>query len=78
LNRNYPNPVCDGTLKLRFASKVENGTVSVYNIAGACVLKQSINGMESLELNVGSLNKGLYFLNVSTNSSSEIQKVIIK
>jgi hypothetical protein len=67
----YPNPT-SGLLTI----EAENMTiVSIYNLVGQCLMENSAkDGAVNLDLN--SLQSGVYLVKVSTSTSSVMQKVI--
>lgn len=73
----YPNPVTDGTFTV-CAAGAETATVNIYNQAGA--LLQTNN----LTVNGGSatvdtdLQAGIYFVKVTTDTTTSVQKLIVK
>ena len=65
----YPNPFTD---LLQVSSQVKVDSLKVYNIAGQLV-KQNKNVNS---INVSELSKGIYFLEVTAESSRNVKKVI--
>jgi len=72
----YPNPATD--MVYISLKNVENtdATVVVYDTEGRQVINQVFNGQS--ELNVSSLEAGIYFVKINTNTISEIRKLVIK
>ena len=68
----FPNPVND---ILQFQSKSIIEKLKVLNITGQGVLSANINSREG-QLDLSSLNIGLYFLEVTTNNRTEIFKIV--
>ena len=73
----YPNPfTSDVYIDLRTISGGE-ATITVTNINGQQLLERSINTTEQVEkVDLSSLTKGMYFVNVSTATETTIVKVI--
>jgi hypothetical protein len=72
----YPNPATD--MVYISLNNVENtdATVVVYNTEGRQVINQVFNGQ--FEMNVSSLEAGIYFVKINANTLSEIRKLVIK
>jgi len=76
----YPNPTT-GKLTIQWdaaASKTAN--VNVTNIAGQTVYSTQLNidGVERSEVNLTSLNAGLYFMNITSGNINYTQKISIQ
>ena len=72
----YPNPAVD-KLVIEAESTVE--TVSIYTLTGVIVGQQStVNGQQSMSIDVTSLNSGVYFIKVVTNEGETVQRFIKK
>ena len=73
----YPNPATD-VLKISLPSESENGaTVKLLDGAGKMIHKAAISGT-SHELNVESLNAGLYILLVEDGTSVFKEKIVVE
>jgi len=72
----YPNPATD--MVHISLNNVENtdATVVVFNTEGRQVLNQVFNGQA--EVNVSSLEAGIYFVKINTATMNEIRKLVIK
>jgi len=70
----YPNPVSD---VLHVSSKSQMSGVAIYNINGQVLLEQPVNALEA-NVSVSGFARGVYFLKVSSNQSSETFKIIKK
>ncbi len=72
----YPNPATD--MVYISLSNVDNteATVVIYDTEGRQVINQVFNGQA--ELNVSSLEGGIYFVKINTNTISEIRKLVIR
>ena len=51
-------------------------TVLIYSTEGRTVLSQVFNGQA--ELNLSSIEAGIYFVKINTNMMNEIRKLVIK
>ena len=67
-----PNPVVDNIV----ISGLENGegVISIYDLAGKLMMKKQVSNVQSLSLDLTSLNKGTYFVEyVNANSKNTKQ-----
>ena len=72
--RIYPNPV-DDFLNVEFLKPVK--ALEMTDILGKRIFFQDIHEKESIRLNLGSLERGIYFLKLSGNLNSvKVYKVI--
>ena len=74
----YPNPAVDETfVTLENAGLNE---VSVYDIQGRLVSKESFDAMEGEKVRLGTemLNSGVYFITVSNESTVKTAKLVVK
>jgi hypothetical protein len=69
----YPNPVNNGILNIISPSN-ELKEISVFDVSGRLVLKTKT---ENNSIDVSQLKSGLYLLNISSNGSKKISKIII-
>jgi len=69
----YPNPA-KGVVNFSSASK-KALNVAVYDLLGKQVLRA--NAVQS-ELNISSLNPGMYFVNMTQGSSTSTKKLLVK
>jgi len=68
----YPNP----TTSMITVQVPEISDISIIDISGKVVIKQTISSSESI--NLGNLNKGVYFVNITSESTSVTKRVILK
>jgi len=68
----YPNPASD----VLTVNIEQPATLQLINAVGEIVTTANING--TTNINVSSLNKGLYFLTVTADSGSTTQKIIVR
>jgi len=67
----YPNPASD---IVQIQTTIHNLHVKVYNIAGQVV----ISSVNETSINLESLSKGMYFVDINVEGKREVQKLIIK
>lgn len=71
----YPNPVSNGVLNITGNSRVK--LIEVYDITGKKVLQS--NRLENNQLNIESINNGIYLVRLTTDTDRAIvKKLIIK
>ena len=58
----YPNPASD-ILNIRF-SKAQRGFLFLFDLAGKCILKSSINNQSHVRVSLKGLEAGVYTLQV--------------
>lgn len=76
----YPNPAADKVFVSFNAEKNATGTLAIFDLSGKEVLTNSveiINGLNTIETNIKSLNNGLFLLKISANSIEINQQIII-
>jgi len=77
----YPNPVNDiANIKIEL-NKRSNVNIEVYSISGSKVFTKNYNGTEgnnNFTLNTTTFNAGTYFVKVSTATTNEVVKMIVK
>ncbi|RXR19101.1 T9SS type A sorting domain-containing protein [Flavobacterium amnicola] len=73
----YPNPA-NNILNIKFGSFRDSVNLEVYNTLGQIVLPAQKVFNDTYELNVSSLNKGVYFLKVSNNKEMSNLKFTIE
>jgi hypothetical protein len=72
--RVYPNPVSNGTLFIETAENAEK-TVTVFDVLGKKVLSTSTNDNA---INVGSLNAGVYIIQITEEGKTASRKLVIR
>ena len=72
----YPNPVEGKTFKITTASFTTK-TVQIFNVLGKKVYTTEVNGVNN-DINVASLNAGIYILKVVEEGKTASKKLIIK
>jgi hypothetical protein len=73
----YPNP-STGNLQLKFNSEIKSGTISVIDISGKLILEKQFNHSSTLNVDLTSLSKGIYFLKINSVDGIQIHKIIIQ
>ena len=77
----YPNPVNDiANIKLELI-KSSDINVEIYSITGSKVFSKNYSGVEgdnNITLNTNTFNTGTYFVKVSTSTTNEVVKMIVK
>jgi hypothetical protein len=72
----YPNPVND---KLYIETEATIESVTIYTVTGAMVGQQTtVNGQQTLSIDVTNLNSGVYFMKVVTENGEAVQRFIKK
>lgn len=77
----YPNPAYDIATIEFFSDKNENTTWFLTDLSGKTILQDNftlIKGLNSFSLEVKSLKKGLYFLNIINKDKKMRKKVMVK
>jgi hypothetical protein len=74
-----PNPATQ-TVWLSFSQPITGSAqVRMYNIAGQLLLEQvMVNGQERLQMEVASLPKGIYVVQVETESGVGVRKLVVE
>lgn len=67
----YPNPVND---KLVIATNVEVESVVIYDVYGR--QQTTVNGQQSLTIDLSNLNSGIYFVNIVTNEGNIVKRIV--
>lgn len=73
--RAYPNPT-DGQLTLTMEG-ASGFDYHVFSLMGQCIMNGIVIGNETI-LDLGHLNKGVYYISIEWNSNRLIKKVIVK
>jgi hypothetical protein len=71
----YPNPAID-EVSVKTAHNIQSGTVTVYDINGKLVLKQIVNGNNTI--NVQNLTKGIYHIMLSLENGNSYATKMVK
>ena len=71
----YPNPT-KNKLKVEYKLKT-NGSLKLLNIEGKTLINQkTLSGNQKIEIDTHKLKKGIYFINLSSDSVSLTKKII--
>jgi DNA-binding beta-propeller fold protein YncE len=74
----YPNP-STGLVTIRINNEPLDGKVSIFNIQGKLVHETALrSGQQSVQLNLSSNPKGLYFISVVSDGMNMTEKVLLK
>lgn len=74
----YPNPIVDGnnlTINLNHFLANEAINITIYDVQGKVVFKQQEKQNGKVELDAQGLSKGLYFVNLNSESKTESYKI---
>ena len=72
----YPNPATSKlTINLQQLTKLQNTTVSIYDVQGKLLLQQNITQPQT-ELNIASLAKGIYVVKINNDTNSMQSKFV--
>jgi phosphatidylserine/phosphatidylglycerophosphate/cardiolipin synthase-like enzyme len=78
----YPNPVTNGSFHVSCSMKVaDQATIQILDLTGKQVFEHQVNlnsGENGFDYNMGNLNRGTYFLRLTTSKGAYNQKVILK
>ncbi|MDU8886114.1 T9SS type A sorting domain-containing protein [Yeosuana sp. MJ-SS3] len=72
----YPNPVSSSDFTVKIGKNI-TGSLNLYNLSGKLVSRNTINNLNSKDINVSNLTNGVYMLNIVTDEASVTRKVII-
>ncbi len=70
----YPS-VADATIQISAENSIDE--IAMYNVIGQEVLRQNVGTVQST-INISSLTKGVYFVEVSINGSTAVKRIIKK
>ncbi|CAN5397009.1 hypothetical protein BH10BAC1_BH10BAC1_19360 [soil metagenome] len=69
----YPNPAVDN-LTIETSNNEKVTSVKVYDVLGKILVDTKVEGTEKLELNVTSLEKGMYYVEITTATGTAVKK----
>jgi hypothetical protein len=72
----YPNPV-NQTLYIQSSGSIKNGVLEIFTISGVKVLEKTGLSGETLQINVESLDSGLYLVQLTDNKNT-LRKRFVK
>ena len=73
----YPNPA-NNNVKLSIAGVNGNVKCTVLDMSGRVVYSQSINAEEGTTINVSNFAKGAYFVRVTNNEFTKVEKLVVR
>ncbi|MBV5343273.1 T9SS type A sorting domain-containing protein [bacterium] len=73
----YPNPAKD-VVNIDFQSKIENAQVSISDLTGKSVYKNSINSVNKIRISTANFAKGIYVLSISTKGETSNMKLVVQ
>ena len=69
----FPNPAVNNvTIETANNQTIQN--VKVYDVLGKLLMEQAVNNLERVELTVSNLEKGIYYMEISTEAGKAIKK----
>jgi hypothetical protein len=69
----FPNPA---NSQVTITSDIQMGSVSIYTLSGQEVMNMEVNGLNTAELNIESLNSGVYLVKVSgSNGELSVERL---
>lgn len=77
----FPNPITNGMLFLKTVNNENLNGLDIINVLGQTVLHYSagqINNEEIKRIDVSTLQKGIYYLNIQTDKTTVTKKIIIE
>lgn len=74
----YPNPSTNGYFNLKAEGSANNAQLTVYDILGKEVLRRPLDLPGKFLLDLTDAPKGLYLLNIKTDTKNEVRKIKIE
>jgi hypothetical protein len=75
--RVFPNPLTEGNdLNVLFSKNV-TAQIHVYDISGKLILKEELSNGISKQINISSLNNGIYLLKIEGENTSTSRKIVV-
>lgn len=74
----YPNPARDFVKIEAEKAFAPHALLQLKNMAGATLLEKNIEGQAQIELQLSTLPKGIYFLQINNNGQTFVQKLIVE
>jgi len=71
----YPNPAVD-QLHISLASAAEDASIAILNTAGQTLKTVKTSGAGRVDISIGDLNKGIYFVEIRTDGARYVKKVM--
>ena len=79
--KSFPNPFTDFTNVYFVLDKTEIVDINIFDLTGKTILNESRSfdkGLQSYTFHRGSLNKGLYFFEISSSNGKNVTKLVIQ
>ena len=73
----HPNPN-NGNFTISFMKQPENATLSIYDLLGNYILKNTLISQLTNEVNLNNQPKGIYFIEIISGKEKSISKVVIQ
>jgi hypothetical protein len=76
----YPNP-SNGVINVRLSKALAGTEVSVYDMLGNEIYKTTLNRTivnQDMNIDISSMQKGMYMLNIKSGTNNQVQKLIIQ
>ena len=70
----YPNPVSDGKIYITSNTATSNKEIEIFDVLGKSVLKATV----VKELNISSLESGVYLIKIKEGENSVTRKLVVK
>lgn len=77
----YPNPATNDVHVAIVSAESANATLAIYNLVGQMVYSENValtEGNNLIDVNINSLNAGIYMVNVKTAKGTSTQKLIVR
>ena len=73
----YPNPA-NSNVKLDITGVNGNVNCTILDMSGRVVYSQSINAEEATTINVSNFAKGAYFVRITNNEFTKVEKLVVR
>lgn len=72
----YPNPASDKISVDSPGTDIKN--YKFYNLTGNIVIEKHVNNLQSIDIDISSLRKGFYLIEITTERESITKKILVK
>ncbi len=73
----FPNPITNGNeINVAFSKNI-SGHIYIYDITGKIVLSEEIAQATTKQINISSLNNGIYMLQIVAENASNTRKIVV-
>lgn len=73
----FPNPLTDaGDINIQFSKNI-SASINIYDLTGKVVLSDELVNTTAKQINVSSLNNGIYLLQIVADNSSTTRKIVV-